>query len=990
MLRLKSIICCIVLLSLAFPLGNALAKRAKFDESSVSAINLDVVRVEACARGKGCVVAGGPMQVDLLDMAKDNIDYVNQVLLPEKTKRLRLILGDNSTITVDGESFPLTVPSGKTTGLKLWGWRAFPEEGGFLSNLELKLNLKRQIVVKRERDRSAWISWKDWRAQYTGDNWRKDWRDELKKRRNSYVYSYKLKPVIRVLSAGVEQLTEDVAAVVAMPDKESEIKIGDKFSLFIPAGAVSAPMVISVEETKFTVEIWDEEAGEVVEKPALSSNYELSPDGAEFAEPLVITIPYYPDTLSPDVSEYDLAVYLDAEKIPTDINTISKTATADVWHFTDACVNDEEEQTFQTQMPVTFQDWNFGWRFMSDERPSYTAYHPGTDLNALNDSNGNVTVRAIADGKVVANSSGWGGIVIEHTIGDKRYYSQYGHINHLDDETELAVEKTVTRNQAIGYIGNTGPRGTPFHLHFEIRSALHSDPDNADYWKDNATNRKCNDSDICLDTRKDVFKGYESPLAFVRSYLNPHQTVIIVEDSVTYPNISDDITDNKVVVDGDVIKERFFEPDNLSEWNNGEEYCGENIHSSRKDPKYKKKLGFGGNYHYASTVFGDETSAGKWHFDIPESGTYTIYVFIPHWYATTIQANYEIFHNSKIDHVLINQNDVNGSFEERWKSLGVFDFKSGNNHYVRLGNNTGETGRHVAFDAIKLVQISSEPDPEPVINSISPLTATLDELTTFTVTGEDLPSTLALWIKDCENVTSLGGTSTSMQFSCTPSWTTGKKAGEVKDAEGGEILHNFTIDVEETEIPEVTSVSPNKATLDELTTFTVTGEALPSTLALWIKDCENVTSLGGTSTSMQFSCTPSWTTGEKDGKVKDEPGGTVLKKFTVNVSESGGSDPEESFTCTSGDQTAMWNGREWQRCDDGNTYLWQEAKDYCENLVLGGYSDWRLPTKDELKSLVVCTNGTPTPLADYPDEPYDCDNNNGSYDVPTIDPSFTR
>ncbi|MCI5224352.1 MAG: hypothetical protein D3924_17205 [Candidatus Electrothrix sp. AR4] len=202
MLRLKSILCCLVLLSLAFPLGNAWAKKPRLNKDSVSAITLDVVRVEACAKRKGCVVAGGPMQVDLLDMAKDNIDYVNQILLPERSKSLRIILGDNSTITVDGESVPLAVPSGKK--LKLKGWKkAFPKEGGFLSNLELKLNLKRQIVVKRERDRSAWINWKDWRAQYTGDNWRKDWRDELKRMRNSYVYSYKLKPVIRVRSAGV-------------------------------------------------------------------------------------------------------------------------------------------------------------------------------------------------------------------------------------------------------------------------------------------------------------------------------------------------------------------------------------------------------------------------------------------------------------------------------------------------------------------------------------------------------------------------------------------------------------------------------------------------------------------------------------------------------------------------------------------------------------------------------------------------------------------
>jgi len=54
-------------------------------------------------------------------------------------------------------------------------------------------------------------------------------------------------------------------------------------------------------------------------------------------------------------------------------------------------------------------------------------------------------------------------------------------------------------------------------------------------------------------------------------------------------------------------------------------------------------------------------------------------------------------------------------------------------------------------------------------------------------------------------------------------------------------------------------------------------------------------------------------------------------------------------------------GLTWQDNKDVKTITrdWEAAKEYCKNLELGGYSDWRLPTKDELASIVDKTN-TPT------------------------------
>ena len=44
-------------------------------------------------------------------------------------------------------------------------------------------------------------------------------------------------------------------------------------------------------------------------------------------------------------------------------------------------------------------------------------------------------------------------------------------------------------------------------------------------------------------------------------------------------------------------------------------------------------------------------------------------------------------------------------------------------------------------------------------------------------------------------------------------------------------------------------------------------------------------------------------------------------------------------------------GLMWAAMDNGSTINWADAKSYCENYRGGGYTDWRMPTLDELAGL---------------------------------------
>ena len=62
---------------------------------------------------------------------------------------------------------------------------------------------------------------------------------------------------------------------------------------------------------------------------------------------------------------------------------------------------------------------------------------------------------------------------------------------------------------------------------------------------------------------------------------------------------------------------------------------------------------------------------------------------------------------------------------------------------------------------------------------------------------------------------------------------------------------------------------------------------------------------------------------------------------------------EQRFSFTV-DSTVLIDGETglmWPQQDNGADIGWPAAKEYCEKYSLAGYSDWRMPTQDELASL---------------------------------------
>ncbi len=107
--------------------------------------------------------------------------------------------------------------------------------------------------------------------------------------------------------------------------------------------------------------------------------------------------------------------------------------------------------------------------------------------------------------------------------------------------------------------------------------------------------------------------------------------------------------------------------------------------------------------HYVYNSTNNPATAATYRPNLPHTGPYAVFAFIPSTFATTTSAKYRIRDKDIQNHlVTINQSN----FSEEWEYLGTYSFAQGISGYVRLDISTGEPSgtTFVGFDSIRFRQ----------------------------------------------------------------------------------------------------------------------------------------------------------------------------------------------------------------------------------------------------------------------------------------------
>ncbi len=160
---------------------------------------------------------------------------------------------------------------------------------------------------------------------------------------------------------------------------------------------------------------------------------------------------------------------------------------------------------------------------------------------------------------------------------------------------------------------------------------------------------------------------------------------------------------------------------------------------------------------------------------------------------------------TNLTELVLNDNQLSGDIPLSLSNTQVIDSRLNNNSCLTASDPT-----LVAFLDSKAPEWATTQScflTTPIITNVTPLTSTINEVVIFTVIGTNLTDGMGFTVAECEpsNDELPDGTSTQRQFQCTQHGSPGSKRGLVKDAPGGQILYEFTVEASEavSELPEL-------------------------------------------------------------------------------------------------------------------------------------------------------------------------------------------
>lgn len=330
-------------------------------------------------------------------------------------------------------------------------------------------------------------------------------------------------------------------------------------------------------------------------------------------------------------------------------------------------------------------------------------------------------------------------------------------------------------------------------------------------------------------------------------------------------------------------------------------------------------------------------------------------------------------------------------------------------------------GKHDRDGNEKLFSVVQRTDVVVDTIGISPVTPTVGQVVTLTISGERLPAALAVSVPNCTGLQELRSAGNVLHnnyatgvrvYECTAS-APGTNLiarvgpnnkpfvftiGPATACPSGQTLQNGVC----VAVPTITGVTPLTAVLDAPTTFTVTGLNLPLTTQLVIGTfAECLTPTNRSSTGFQQTCTPRGTTGSKLLTIMTDSvanGGTVLdssRSLSVTAALSTGFGLVSNYSkeeCIQDYATGLiWEGKttsglrsganrysnydntaspqKWTGGGPGANPTQAEVdvttnsigyRNYVNSIALCGFRDWRVPTKEELITLLHPININPT------------------------------